>query len=348
MKNYNYSIHNDLISNFLFLASCIGNYEVGNLETPRYSIYKKTHTIEKDKLFVLDESIEDKDVYPDLEKIYNILKMRFNGSDNLFENNEKLLLSRFFNWNWRLYIKQELDSRIKEGSDFEILKNSIVSSLSELEYRLGLAFTWDLSSSIENKWYQTRNRGFYPSNHEHNNILESIGILDQIDGREEDNFPLQINGIQNDIDWVKHLNKDDIKFVFIELHPDASKKELIKTVIRLLKEKRYFNNEYSEKYKCEIEKLFQYLFGPSYDINFDLSFINKSKQINFIKFFLYCQYEGYISSYKKDIVSIFSSIFNRGKRDLEDLNKKIISEEIKANKGIASYVNDLLLLRFTK
>lgn len=338
MKNYNYSIHNDLISNFLFLASCVGNYEMGDLEVPQYSIREKSHEIKKGK-----------DVYPDLEKIYNILKMKFNSSESLFENNEKLLLSRFFNWNWRLYIRQELYKGIKKGNDLSTLKNGIISSLNELEYRLGLKFTWDLSSSIENKWHQTRNREFYSRNDEDKNLLESIGVFDQIDDAEEDVFPLQINGIQNDIDWVKDLNKDDIEFVFMELHPNASENELTKTIMRLLKQKRYFNKHYKEEYSVEIKKLNNYLFSfEKNEIDFNLSFIEKEKQLEFVKIYFYCKKGGFITSTKTTIISLFADVFNRGKRSFHDITDLMISEGLNGNNGVASYVNDLLLLNSAK
>lgn len=322
--------HNDLVSNFLFLASCIGKYEKGLIEQPEYSYYKTNHKIHNDEIVVNRQVLKMKSAYSDIESIFNILKNKFSFKSSVFEDENKMLLSRFFENNWRTKIKQDLYQQLRLGQKLNFLKQQISYSLEELNYRLDLDFTWDLHNSIEMGWHETRNTEINESS-----SIESI-------------IPIQINEISGDLNWVKDLTEKEIRQQSLMLNENASLTLLVKTIIKLIEDRRYFNSRYLESYNNEVKKLCDFLFGYSTDTNFDLSFINKNKELDFVKLFLCLQNQGYISSTKGEVEVIFSEIFNRGKRTFQDLNKDVLAKEIENNMGFIYTLNKDVLNPFKK
>ncbi|MFV0566214.1 MAG: hypothetical protein ACK5NB_10320 [Flavobacteriaceae bacterium] len=291
------------------------------IDSPEFIQYQYLHKVEKtNKISVAKQTQIRRNIYPELENIFEILN--FNYTKGI--NSENLLLSPFFLFfSWRRKIKDYISSEVNSNVYFESAINKVVSSLKELEYRLGHNFTWDLISSIENSWYQSRNKSIY----------------EELDERGEYIYPLQIRFVKDEVEWLQTLKPKDLKLQYIEISSKYSLKQIKTLFVKLLKEKRYFNKIYNSKINIENEKFLDVMFLNA-DNSLNLSFVPKDQILNIVKVFFYLRYKGVVASNKEVIKSKISEVFDCGKRTFETLNDKIIKSDLDADMGIAYYVNN--------
>lgn len=361
---YNYSRHNDFISNFFFLVNGILDLSEEGRHANDYQINADFRTL-----------------YDEIEKVYYILKLRFNNNKSYFDDYEKLLLSRYFIGNWKLTIRIEIEKELKKGVEIDKLKEPIIASLLEVKYRSRYNRTWELNSAIED--IQIIRSIFFDSSDKNlksqNKLEEEKEELNRIDKNAEEiiaanphvdfeklldncheyeddgcypdpNDYIFYSNIDEDIRWVKELNEDEINLSKskLKLAPKARKKDLSKVIVKLLKDK-YFNKGYNDKYASQIDSLINYIFSPEIlDAEFNLSFIKKDKITAFSKVFFYCQHYGFITSSKQDIIKLLSEVFDIGKRRLENITKDVVTKELQKNHGFAYIMEMDLFTGFRK
>ena len=248
----------------------------------------------------------------ELQIIFKILRNRFNSGlteknigISFLNNYDHLLISRYCYSNWKVLIKQEVALELSKKRSLESIKNLVISSFIEIDYRTKLYFTWDL--------YQEELRNLNSSDFE-------LGPF----------FSRQTISTLEDVEWIKNLTEDDVKNQKIIIHEKASRQKLINGINKMVDENLLSIVKYSEKdkigYKKEIKTFINYIIQkenekPSYsDPQLNLSFITKPKE--FYKIFYYCSLNHkkdkdfrFIKSKKTEIAKIFDDTLNKSKNE---------------------------------
>lgn len=336
-KYFLYSPHDDLLKNYLFLSSVIINHikhihsEYGEFSNPEFNDYKITNSLEKNgALFISQQKLIKHNAIEEIKKIHSILKHRFNEHKISDDN---LLISRLMYSNWKDLIKIFIQDELKQ-SPFKSIIKKIENRLIELKYRLNNIYTCNLDIIIKYGLYVKA-----PINH----TKEEIDIIKSIFDSYETDF--EIHGlsidlieIEDDIKWLSDLGEKEFKNNKLELAKGFSKKELENLIIHISKCKRYFNTDFNDNCKSEINKFIRYITTPFHTPNFNLDFIipNTFRQKKFLRIFLYLEYYGLISSNKGDIEKIIADVFSRSGRTFHIPGSNIKKELSIANeKGIA-------------
>jgi len=342
MKNYNR--HNDLISNFFYLVK--KSYTLDYLETltrfstnniidefgsiQDFSPYNYLDYTDENKLNrALTVKEFEEEYFPnelkELKEIFSIIKLRIEKK-NLFKKHESLLLSRYFIHNWKISIKEGIKKEIKKGNNLEELKNQLISVLKEVEYRIDLPYTLNIESSL-----------LYYYSYSTNDLIK-----------------LMATSIDDDIDWIKNLEEDDIKHQTIILDKNASKDDFIKYLKSFLKTARFDTRkkgyEFKNEFENEITNFINTICGyDNFDTkieNFNLSFIPKGKNniniLNFSKVFYYAKFKGIIKSTQGEINKILSDVFNIRERCFQDITNVKIENELKDKRMTEDFITKVL------
>jgi len=348
MKDY--QKHNDLVSNFFQLYQY---FDIGVTYTEQKII-----------------NVQFSNVIYALKLKYCIDEPDF--LDNIFKNDEFLLMSIFIFSNWREIIKKSIKQNLNYFS-FRILKKKILSSLIEANIRTGSysivsgffnrsdtenivltnieTFNYDrFIDDVANNNFKKINSYFNYSlnkktikilNKQKQNLTVEEIIYKQPLFKYKPNIIKYVD-LFDEINWLENLSIEDVKNNKFILKDKFSGKNLIKPIIEIIKP--VYKKEYNDQYNDEIKKFIYYITSVENNIvNFNLSFIKSTKQkMFFAKIFLFLRFKGIITQKKGIVNKILSDLLNISERTLENITNNNIKKELEQNEsGIAYIINQI-------
>jgi len=173
-------------------------------------------------------------------------------------------------------------------------------------------------------------------------VIEPIrnSITKSTDTNTLEEYFKELEIVKNEIKELYRIKENEyFAKALIELQSKNDENKILKVISDLLRDRR-INKYHKPEYINEIDILLKFLFYPNnLQIDFDLTFIQKNKVLDFSKVFLFLQYKGIITSNKGDVNRAMAHVFNKDKRTFEDISIKQIERELEKDGGIASYVN---------
>ena len=275
MKNFNR--HNDLISNFFYLITNFFSTHGGIQKLEPYSY-----------LDYMDET--------NLEGSLSVEEWELNNFPDKIKE-----------------LKELIAREIKKGYSLETLKNRIISTLKEIEYRIDLPYTINIKVAL-----------LYYFSYSTNDVIE-----------------LMANSINEDIDWVNNLTEKDLENKKIILNSKLTKGKLVSTIIEILKGKYKFN----EDINFEIKKFINYIADKkSSDYEYNLNFLKNNEIKTLAKIFFLLQFKGLIINENKgELTKILADCLNVSASTLNHSFKvKKLKKELESNSTAEAYlINEL-------
>lgn len=347
------------VSRLLFLASKMSDYSV--LYASRHKeLEKELGLLEKkygesfnadsiyDEIFSnIDEEQEFLDFFDELigvtiELIYSVYSIDessilFNKEEIIFKNIELLYVSPFlFSFNlWKKIIVHDL--LFSEGNLNE-KKDKVIAVLNDLKFRIKNEKIWDVWESFEGKEVMVIHGCAGSFNVD---INDYIDFVSEIDSKNTVNVDNLLDDIKEHRKKIKNRSVGVVK-----LNKNCSKVILVKGLTDLL---RSMNLDLPEDLNDLIKGFVDYVLKGDVNSFNNEEFVflkgkkNKANRVDFVKFFVFLSYSGYILNNQTDTITILSQFLNKNedlgfgirtlKGDVKKDNYFMFSDEIEGGKA---------------